>query len=57
MKKITKIFLELLFLFLISFLSIDFLISNTILDLKNKSCNLVEEFYLELKKIATAKKK
>ena len=57
MKKITKIFLELLFVFLISFLSIDFLISNTILDLKNKSCNVVEEFYLELKKNCNGKEK
>ena len=57
MKKLTKIFLEFFLVFLISFLSIDFLISNTILDLKNKSCNLVEEFYLELKKNCVGKEK
>lgn len=57
MKKLKKIFFEFFLVFLILFLSIDFLISNTILDLKNKSCNLVEEFYLELKKNCVGKEK
>ena len=55
--KATKAFLEYLLIFLISFLSIDLIVSNTTLNLKNKNCNKIEKFYLELKKIVQVKKR
>ena len=57
MMKATKAFLEYLLIFLISFLSIDLIVSNTTLNLKNKNCNKIEKFYLELKKNCSGKEK
>tara|TARA_B100000575_G_scaffold290185_1_gene293375 strand:+ start:4106 stop:5182 length:1077 start_codon:yes stop_codon:yes gene_type:complete len=57
MKKIFKLLLESTLIFLISFLIIDLVISNTFLNLKDKDCNSFEEYYLELKKNCEGKKK
>mgnify|MGYP006131151981 FL=1 len=52
-----KKLIEYLVIFLISFLSIDVVLSNTSLNLKKKSCNIIERFYLELKKNCSGKEK
>ncbi len=57
MKKYFKIIFEYLSIFLISFILIDFVTSNTFLNLKNKSCSHIEKFYIELKKNCVGKEK
>ena len=57
MKKFYSIFLENVLFFLVCFLIIDFAISNTILNLKDKDCRNYEEFYLSLKKNCGGKEK
>lgn len=57
MKRILKFFFESLIIFSIFFLLIDLLISNTILNYKDKSCKHIEQFYLDLKKNCKGKEK
>jgi hypothetical protein len=54
---IKKIFNHYSMIFLISFFSFDFILSNTLLDLTKKSCYQIEKFYLELKKNCNGKEK
>lgn len=57
MISIKKILNHFLIIFLISFFSIDFILSNTLLNLTKKSCYQIERFYLELKKNCIGKEK
>ena len=52
-----KILIENFLVLVISFLAIDVVISNTILDLKSKSCYVLYDFYFELKKNCKGKEK
>ena len=57
MKKFLLIIPEYIFIFIVSFLVIDIFVSNTFLNLENKTCKKVEKNYLELKKNCKGKEK
>ena len=57
MRALIKLLLEYILIFLFFFILIDFLISNTVLNLKGKSCIKFEETFVELKKNCNGKEK
>ena len=57
MRALIKLLLEYILIFLFFFIFIDVLISNTVLNLKGKSCIKFEETFVELKKNCNGKEK